>query len=77
MTDDGRNDTPLGHSCRGRQERATIPKAPAKPCGQEPLGHGDVLFEPRKGDVIETPFTIPFHDPGGCRVLAEDVEALR
>ena len=74
---DGRNDAALGHSCRGRKEGAAIPKATSKPFGQEPLGHGDVLFEPRKGDVIEKPFNIPFQAPGGRRRLAEDVDALR
>ena len=76
ITDDGRNDAALGHSCRGRKEGAAIPKATSKPCGQEPLGHGDGLFEPRKGNVIETPFNIPVQEPGGRRGLAEDVEAL-
>ena len=76
MTADGRNDAALGHSCRGRQEGAALPQATAKPCGQEPLGHGDGLCEPRKGDVIEKPCTIPFHDPGGRRGVAEDVAAL-
>jgi hypothetical protein len=77
ITDDGRNDTALGHPCRGRQESAAIPKATAKPCGEEPLGHGDVLCEPRQGDVIDKPFNIPFQEPGGCRRLAEDVAAWR
>jgi hypothetical protein len=76
MTDAGRNDAALGHACRGRKEGAAIPQATSKPCGQEPLGHGDVLFEPRKSDVIEKPFNIPFQDPGGRRGVAEDVEAL-
>ena len=76
-TDDGRNETALGHSCRGRKERAAIPKATSEPCGQEPLGHGEVLCEPRQGDVIAQPFPIPCQDPGGRRVLAEDGAALR
>src|SRR5262245_49987661 len=77
ITDDGRDDAALGHACRGRIEGAAIPKATSKPFGQEPLGHGDVLFEPRKGDVIEKPFNISFQDSGGRCGLAEDVAALR
>jgi hypothetical protein len=60
ITEDGRNDAALGHSCCGRREGSAIPKATSKPFGQEPLGHGDVLFEPRKGDVIEKPAPFKF-----------------
>ena len=75
-TDDGRNDAAVGDACRGRHEGAAIPTATAKPCGQEPLGHGEVVFEPRKGDVLETPCTLPCQDPGGRRGLAADGAAL-
>src|SRR6266446_1347653 len=77
MTEDGRNDAALGPACRGRKEGPAIPKAAAKPLREKSLGHGEVLFEPRKGDVIETPCTIPCQDPGGRCGLAEDVAAWR
>lgn len=76
-TDAGRHAAALGHACRGRHEGAAIPQATSKPWGQEACGQGDGVCEPRHGEVIDTPCTLPCHDPGGRRGGAEAGAAWR
>ena len=77
MTADGRQAAALGHAGRGRLEGAAIPQATAQPCGQEPLGQGEVVCEPRQGDGLDKPCPMPCHDPGGRRGWAAEVAAWR
>src|SRR5712691_8651904 len=38
--------------------------------------HGDVLFQPRKGDVVKKACALPCQDPGGRGVLPEDLPTV-
>ena len=69
ITDDGRDNAALWNPCRGWPQGAAINKASSEPLGEYALVHGNVLFQPRKGDVVKKAFDIPFQDPGGRGVL--------
>jgi hypothetical protein len=70
MTDDGRDHTALWNPCRGGPHGTAIDQATSEPLGEDALVHGQVFFQPRKGDVGEKAFDIPFQDPGGRGGLA-------
>src|SRR5215813_7652096 len=68
ITDDGRDDTALRHSRRGRIESPALDKAALEPLRQHLLVHRYVFLDPREADVVEKALDIPFQDPAG-RVL--------
>ena len=69
ITDDGRDNAALWNPCRGGPQGAVIDKATSEPLGEDALVHGNVLFQPRKGDVVKKAFDIPFQDPRGRGLL--------